>query len=249
MNDELPRDLPPNVVRVLKDFCAAAQDAFGAELRAVILYGSAAEARLRPTSDVNLLLVVARFEPTKAARLREPLRVGEAAVKLKVMFLLEAEIAAAAEAFAVKFADIRQRRRVLYGTDLFVGLAIPRAAELARLKQALLNLTLRLREAFVVRGLREEQLAAAIAEAAGPLRACAAALLDLEGMPAASPKAAFAQVVASLQLGDAEEGTALLARMTQARQARLLPPGVAGGTLFQLIELAQAMRARAVAIS
>lgn len=248
MNIELLHDLPPNVARVLTDFCAAAQQAFGAELRAIVLYGSAAEARLRPTSDVNLLLVLARFEPERAAQLREPLRLGQAAVKLTAMFLLETEIAAAAEAFAVKFADIRQRRRVLYGADPFAELTIPRAAELARLKQSLLNLTLRWREAFVVRGLREEQLAAAVAEAAGPLRACAAALLALEGTPAASPKEALEQVVASLQLTGALDET-LLARLTEARQERLLPPGVAGATLFQLIELAQAMHARASALA
>jgi len=249
MNDELFQDLPPNVARVLTDFCAAARQAFGDELRAIVLYGSAAEARLRPTSDVNLLLVLSRFEQANAAQLREPLRLGQAAIKLTVMFLLETEIAAAAEAFAVKFADILQRRRVLYGADPFASLAIPRAAELVRIKQTLLNLTLRWREAFVARGLREEQLAAVVAEAAGPLRACAAALLALEGTPAVSPKAALEQVVASLRRADAEEGTTLLARMTQARQERLLPSGVAGSTLLQLIELAQAMHARAAALS
>jgi predicted nucleotidyltransferase len=249
MYHESYQDLPSNVAQVLTDFCAAASQAFGEELRAVVLYGSAAEARLRPTSDVNLLLVLSHFEQTSAAQLREPLRLGQAAVKLTVMFLLEAELAAAAEAFAVKFADILQRHRLLYGADPFIDLVIPRAAELMRLKQTLLNLTLRWREAFVARGLREEQLAAVVAEAAGPLRACAAMLLTLEGASAGSPKEALEQVAASLRLNGAESGTPLLALITQARQDRLLPPGAATATLFQLIELAQAMRKRAAALA
>lgn len=244
MNNEYFQDLPPTVTRVLTDFCTATRQAFGDELRAIMLYGSAAEGRLRPTSDVNLLLVLSRFNQSQAAKLQEPLRVGQAAVKLTVMFLLETEIMAATEAFAVKFADILQRRRVLYGNDPFTQLAIPRAAELMRLKQTLLNLTLRWREAFVVRGLREEQLAAVIAEAAGPLRACAAALLALEGTPAASAREALEQVAASLPL----EKT-ILANLTEARQNRLLPAGAASPTLFQLMELAQAMHKRASSLS
>ena len=52
-------------------------------------------------------------------------------------------------------------------------------ASIIRLKQTLLNLTLRLREAYVSRSLREEQLIATVADTAGPLRACAATLLEL----------------------------------------------------------------------
>lgn len=242
-------DLPQTVNRVLTDFCAAARQALGHQLRAIVLYGSAAEGRLRPASDVNLLLVLTRFDPGGAAQLREPLRLGQAAVKLTVMFLLETEIAAAAEAFAVKFADILQRRRILYGPDPFTGLAIPRGAELARLKQTLLNLTMRWREAFVARGLRDEQLALVVAEAAGPLRACAATLLALEGRPASSPKEALEQVVATLRETGGGAETALLARLSEARQTRLLPAGTAAPTLLQLIELAQAMQARAASLS
>lgn len=56
------------------------------------------------------------------------------------------------------------------------------------MKQRLLNLTLRLREAYIARSLREEQLAAVIADAAGPLRACASTLLELEGRASSSPQ-------------------------------------------------------------
>ena len=248
MKNEFPQDLPANVTKVLTDFISAARQAFGDDLRAVVLYGSAAEGRLRPTSDVNLLLVLSRFQQTTAAQLSEALRAGQTAIKLTVMFLLESEIKEAAEAFAVKFADILQRRQVLYGADPFAGLTISRAAELGRLKQSLLNLTLRWREAFVARGLREEQLAAVVAEAAGPLRACASALLMLEGRPAASPKEALEQVAASLPTSGGN-ATNVLGRLTEARQTRLLPPGVAGTTLFQLIELAQAMQARVASLS
>ena len=100
------------------------------------------------------------------------------------MFLLREEVEPATQAFAQKFADVLRRRRVLYGADPFAGVAIPRAALIARLAQVLLNLTLRLRAVYVERSLREEQVARAIADAAGPLRTCAASILELEGRPA-----------------------------------------------------------------
>ena len=58
--DRLP-DLPEQVSRVLTEFVAAAQAAFAADLRSIILFGSAAEGRLRATSDVNLLLLLTKI--------------------------------------------------------------------------------------------------------------------------------------------------------------------------------------------
>ena len=59
--DSLP-DLPPQVSRILGEFVDRAQTAFAGALRSIVLYGSAAEGRLRSTSDVNVLLIVARFD-------------------------------------------------------------------------------------------------------------------------------------------------------------------------------------------
>src|SRR6478735_3645450 len=188
-------ELLGSVQGVLSDFVTQAEAAFGADLRAVVLFGSAVEARLRATSDVNLVVVLRRFERAQAEQLQRPLRVAQAAVRLTPMFLLESEVPAVAEAFAVKFDDILHRRTLLFGTDPFAQLVIPKAARIARLKQVLLNLQLRLREQFVSRGLREEQLVLAIADAAAPLRSCAATLLELEGRAAGSPKEALQQFV------------------------------------------------------
>jgi predicted nucleotidyltransferase len=246
MEGEFVNTLPPNVARVLNGFVEQARSAFDGDLRAVVLYGSGAEGKLRATSDVNLLLVLSAFEREKADALREPLRVAHAAIRLRAMFLLDSELRPAAEAFAVKFADIIRRRRVLYGEDPFDAVSVSRGDALLRLKQTLLNLTLRLREAYVARGLREEQLVATIADAAGPLRSCAAALLELEGRPAESAKEALRQVAASLPDGAARaEG---ISRISEARQEQTLAPGVAAPTLFHLIELARSMRTRADAL-
>ncbi len=247
MADAVPsqtQDLPAEVGRVLDDFVAHAREAFVTDLDAVVLFGSAAEGALRPTSDVNVLLVLSAFDRKKADRLREPLRVAQAAARLSAMFLLREEVEPATRAFAQKFADIMRRRRVLFGTDPFAGLAISRGALVTRLRQVLLNLTLRLRAVYMERSLREEQIVRAIADAAGPLRTSAASLLELEGRAAPSPREALRAVAATL----GSDWDAVLARVSQARERRLLPAGVAPDTLVRLIELARLMRVRALAL-
>ncbi len=238
--------LPQNVTSVLTEFVNSAKEAFGSDLRSVVLYGSGAEGKLRPTSDVNVIVVLAAFNQPQADQLREPLRVGKAAINLRAMFLLESELRPATEAFAVKFADIARRRRVLFGDDPFAAVSVSREDAVFRLKQTLLNLTLRMREAYVARSLREEQLAALIADVAGPLRSCASTLLELEGAPAASAKEALEQVSASLPDGPARAEDIQL--ISEARQRHALPAGVAGASLFHLIDLARAMRERAAAL-
>src|SRR5687768_16369576 len=240
MTSETTVTLPTNVSTTLNSFIAAAKKAFGDDLLSVVLYGSGAEGKLRPTSDVNLILVLAVFERNLADQLREPLRLAEAAIKLRVMFLLKDELEPASQAFAVKFADIARLRLLLYGADPFASLSVSRDDAILRLKQTLLNLALRLREAYVARSLREEQLATFIADAAGPLRSCASTLLELEGHAARSPKEALEEIAASSP--NAAQDTQLI---TEARQRHTLPPGAAAPALFHLIDLARAMWARA----
>ena len=130
MNAEATAALPQNVTSVLTDFINSAKEAFGTDLRSVVLYGSGAEGKLRPTSDVNLILVLTAFSQQQADQLRQPLRLAHAAINLRAMFILESELRPATEAFAVKFADIARRRRVLYGDDPFAGVSVSRAAAL-----------------------------------------------------------------------------------------------------------------------
>lgn len=238
-------DLAPEVTRALDDFVAAVRAAFGARLQSVVLFGSAAEGALRATSDVNVIVVLDAFEGAPAGALREAARRAHAAVRLRAMFLLADEVAGAAEAFAQKFDDVRRRHRVLWGRDPFATLTPSREALRRRLDQVLLNLTLRLRAAYVERGLHEEQLVAAVADAAPPLRTAAASLRELAGQTPLAPKTALREV-ALVVAGPAVE--AALLRMSQARETGVLAPGVAGETLLELVELARALRARLSAL-
>jgi predicted nucleotidyltransferase len=235
-------DLPATVQKVLAELVQSAQSCLQDDLRSVVLFGSGAEARLRATSDLNLLFILARFDQPRIDRFREPLRMANVAVRASAMFVLESELPAAAEAFAVKFDDIGRRRRVLYGNDPIAALSVSRDSKKVRLKQILLNLTLRLRNQYATTGLREEHLAPLIADMAGPLRSAAATLLELEGRSATSPRQALEAIAAELQGSDWPE---ILRQVSEARETGRLPPGAAGPVLFRLMALADEMRRRA----
>lgn len=237
--------LPEDIRRVVDSLVSEAREAFGDELRSVILYGSGAEGRLRATSDVNLLFVLRRFDGSADA-FREPFRTARAAANVAAMFVLDSELDDAAEAFAQKFADIGRRHVVLYGDDVVARLTISRDALVRRLRQVLLNLTMRLREAYVERSLREEQCAITVADAAGPLRTSAVSIRELEGHEPLPPKEALEAVVSELAQRSLAD---LLPHLSEARERRVLPPGEAASILFGTLELARALYERASRLS
>lgn len=233
-------EVPDTVRQVVDQLVTAARSAFGDTLRAVILYGSAAEGRLRATSDVNLLFVLAVFD-ARADALREPFRFAQAAANVNAMFVLESELADAAESFAQKWADIVRRHVVLYGEDVVAPLTVPRSALVRRLQQVLLNLSIRLREQYMQHSLREEQCAVTVAEVSGPLRTSAASILELERGEAPAPKEALETLVRELSRPEFVE---LLPHLSEAREGRALPPGRGAAILFTTLELARALHAR-----
>jgi predicted nucleotidyltransferase len=234
-------DMPADVRHVLADLVTAAEESFQDDLQSVILFGSGAEGRLRATSDLNLLLVLRRFQQPRADRFRQPLRLAHVAARAGAMFVLESELPAAAEIFAVKFGDIARRYRVLFGELPAALQNVSPEAKKEQLRQILMNLTLRLRHGYVVASLREEQLALVIAETAGPLRSAAATLLELEGQPVASPKESLETVARSL---DGQDWGEMLRRISEARESRRLPPGAAAPVMFRIMALVEAMRLR-----
>jgi hypothetical protein len=240
---QLPGNLPADVREWLSRISAALVQSFAGDLRSLILFGSAAEGRMRASSDVNLLIVLDRLDVDRLNGVAELIQMASAAVELHPMFMLLSELPLAAEAFAVKFDDIAHRHALLYGVDPFVDLVIPRALLIGRVQQVLLNLTLRARTSYAVNRNREEALTAAVADAAAPLRRSAHAILELRGTQSASPKESL-EVLAA-ELGSWSED---LQSLTQARKELQLPPGTAGALLLRLAALAEALQGPAAAL-
>ena len=231
--------LPEPVAAGLAAFVTAAQAAFGNDLVSLTLFGSAAEGRLRPTSDVNVIVVLARGDAAGLEAIGDAYRLARAAIRLSAMFILETEIAAASEAFAVKFADIGARHRVLYGSDPFAGLSESREALARRSRQVMMNLLLRLRERYALSAPFPDQLAFAAADAVGPLRAAAAVLLSLETGDRLSPRDALRRIA------EVSGKAAALEAIVAARESGGVPAIGGAATLHAAIELAGELSQRA----
>jgi predicted nucleotidyltransferase len=237
--------LPANVDRALGTFVEAARSAFGEHLISILLFGSAAEGRIRATSDVNVIVVLSEFVPEQVKAFSPAAVLARAAVRLQPMFLLSTEISAAAECFAPKFADILRRHQVLYGSDVLANIEVPRDAQIARLRQVLLNLALRLRASYVDSADREDQIAVALADAAGPLRTSAATLLELESGTVLPPREALWQIA---EASTDARWRAALATISAIREKKPAP-GSPSEALFAVIDVADHLRRRVEALA
>ncbi|HEY6369975.1 MAG TPA: nucleotidyltransferase domain-containing protein [Candidatus Sulfotelmatobacter sp.] len=241
----VPADLPANVQQILTEFVASAQRAFAEDLLSAVLFGSAADGSLRKSSDVNLILVLRRYDPARAQQVRNELAAAEAAILLRVMFLVQDEIPAACEAFAQKFSDILRRRVVLLGADPFDGASVPHSAQVRRLRQVLLNLLLRLREIHAGRESGSRSTLNMLADSTGALRSSAVLLLVLEGRDTPKPKQALLNVAEQAAPG---RYSGPLAKLSQLRETATLADADAHEVMIAMMELAAAMHVRAAAI-
>ena len=241
---DLMEDLPPSVAVILEEFVATLLQSTGPRLDAVILFGSAAEGRLRSTSDVNLLVIAAGLTLPELDSVRLALLAGRSAAGLTVMFLEKSELANAMEAFAVKFTDIKARHRVLYGKSPLDSFEITRDATVRRVRQVLLNLTVRLRERYVIDGDHEERLARILAEITGPIRASAATLVALRDGRTLAPKAALEAIFAADGSWDA-----CLSGLSAVHRDEHLAPGATRQLFGDVLRLLIALDAIAYSLS
>ncbi len=213
-NDEL--SLESRVTILLDDFVNTAVSSIGKDLRAIYVYGSAAENRLRATSDVNLILILKSFSIEAVNSIREKYRNAHAAIKLRVMFVLESELGEVSQAFPLKFEDINSRHKLLFGENLLKKTDLSRDVQLQAIRQNLLNIQLRLREQYVLVSLRPEQLGRVISEMMGPLRACTFTMCNVLGVKAQNPRESLEICVSKLE--NPQEMKTLVSDLSKMRE-------------------------------
>ncbi len=244
LNESALGDLPVAMAQSLRDFAEQGRTALGDKLRSLILFGSAAEGRLRATSDLNVMVVLSGLDSASFDAWRDSMRLLETLHRAHFMIVLEGEIGVAMEAFPDKFMDMLRRHRVLLGPDPFEGLAVDPVLLRRRISQSLLNHVLRLRAAYALRGPYPEQATIALAAVIGPLRAEAADLLELDGV-ALQPKEALERLAADL---DGAPWDDVLTAASDAHAGGRLIPEVVAPALFRAIELCAALHRRSLAV-
>ena len=190
---------PPEIDRIalLNTFVDTMKQKLGSELISVILFGSAAENRMRPQSDINLLVVLRSCQLETLNKINTDYREQRGLIKLTCLFLEKEDLPAAFISFPIKFLDISRRSQVLFGEDLIPQIKIDPVHLKFQLQQTILNLRIRLRERYTVASLRQEQLVNIMNEFSGPLRSCAFSIADIAGTSPKNPKQAMASFLES----------------------------------------------------
>lgn len=139
--DTVPRSVRDHVSELVRELETIA----GADLTAVIVYGSAARGEFKQgTSDVDLVIVLARAERQVLERMGEPLAVARAVARVDAMIVVEGEIHRAADVFPLFYDDIRGAHVALHGSDPFSELVVSDAHRRLRIEQELREAQIRL---------------------------------------------------------------------------------------------------------
>ena len=142
----------------LDELVAQLQKVYGAQLRTVVLYGSAAAGEHIPKrSDYNVLVIVDELT-------MHHMRAGAAVARAwgekgnpPPLTLTLAEWRGSADIFPMEYADILERHRVLYGTAPFDGIKVDREHLRLQLEHEAMGKLLKLRQGVLAAGGDDKQ--------------------------------------------------------------------------------------------
>jgi len=133
--------------KLISEFVERVRKASGANLKSVILYGSAAADEYIPEhSDVNLLCVLGETSFAAIANLAAAVEWWARQKHHAPLLLTAEELRRGADVFSIEFLDMQQSYRVLWGEDLLKGLEIPMKLHRAQVEYELREKTIMLRQ-------------------------------------------------------------------------------------------------------
>ena len=181
----------------LDELVSQLRAAYGTELRAVVLYGSAAAGEHIPKrSDFNVLVVV---DSLGLERLRAAAAVARAwgeGGNYPPLTMTTSEWRGSADIFPMEYADILERHKILYGELPTEGLQVaPRDLRL-QLEQEAMGKLLKLRQGVLAAGGDERRLTELLAASLSTIMVIFRAVVRLHGARPAMDNLAVSRAVA-----------------------------------------------------
>ena len=137
----------------LEELVSQLQKVYGAQLRTVVLYGSAAAGEHIPKrSDYNVLVIVDELTMQHMRAEAAVARAWAEAGNPPPLTLTLAEWQGSADIFPMEYADILERHRVLHGTPPFEGIAVDRDHLRLQLEHEAMGKLLKLRQGILASG-------------------------------------------------------------------------------------------------
>lgn len=183
----------------LEELVSQLQKGYGRDLRAVVLYGSAAAAgeHVPKRSDYNVLVIVDALPVERLKAVAATARAWAEAGNPAPLTLTADEWRSSADIFPMEYADILERHRVLYGTPPFDGIQVAPADLRLQLEYEAMGALLHLRQAILAAGGDGRRLLALVEGSLGTVMAIFRAVLRLHGARPSGDRVAVIGEVAS----------------------------------------------------
>jgi predicted nucleotidyltransferase len=159
-----------SMAEILDNFVAAIRTAYGANLAAVILYGSkAVQNEAGKGSDYNLLVVLkeVRFADLRSLEgsIGKWIKAGNQPPLLFTLDMFKESM----DVFPVEFLDMRDNRKLLYGDDPFVDFMVLDQNLRHECEFELKSKLLKLRQGYMASGGKPKEVAALMAASISPV--------------------------------------------------------------------------------
>jgi hypothetical protein len=213
----------------LDELVAQLRAAYGAELRAVVLYGSAAAGEhIANKSDYNVLVIV---NALPLDRLRAAAAVARAWAETgnpAPLTLTTAEWQGSSDIFPMEYADILERHKVLYGTPPFDGIRVDKHDLRLQLELETMGKLLRLRQGILASGGDEKRQVELLERSLSAIMVVFRAVLRLHGeKPPTDNRALIGRVAQAAGF----DGASFDRVVRHVRREQTLAPADAGGVL------------------
>jgi hypothetical protein len=137
----------------LEELVSQLRAAYGAALRSIVLYGSAAAGEhISKRSDYNVLVIVDALGPEHLAAASAASRAWADAGNPAPLTLTTSEWRGSADIFPMEYADILDRHRVLFGDPPFDGIQVDRNDLRLQLEQEAMGKLIKLRQGVLASG-------------------------------------------------------------------------------------------------
>ena len=189
--------LPPKFEKRLSDFLQTIRNLLGADLKSVILYGSAARGEFDTRrSDLNFLIVLDRVDFHHLALLAPHTRKWRRKRIATPLVLSPQYIATALDAYPLEFLEMQSARRVLFGEDVLADINPPLQAVRRQCEQEARGKLLHLREILLETALKPRHLKQAMILSVPSFIRIGRHILRLQGQ---APKVHANEVIAELR--------------------------------------------------
>ena len=187
----------------LDDLVTQLHAAYGARLRSVVLYGSAAAGEQHAGSDHNVLLLLDRVDTANLAAASAAARAWRDAGNPPPMTMTVDEWRRSADVFPMEYADILERHRVLHGTAPFADISVSPGNLRLQLEQQVMGKLLQLRQGALIAGTDARRQAELIGASLSTMMVLFRAVVRLHGEQPPDDNAALAERVGALAGFDA----------------------------------------------